>query len=105
MTAKVRFARQKALRLIEINRLTSAPVPVESMARDLGVRIQYAPLIGGLSGMACITDGIAIIGINSRHPSTRRRFTLAHQLGHLQLHRRRLQEEIHVDKATLRHEL
>jgi Zn-dependent peptidase ImmA (M78 family) len=105
MTNKVRVARIQAHKLSESCGVRGVPVDVEKIALGLGIRIASAPLIGDLSGMACIRDGVGIIGVNSRHLNARRRFTIAHELGHIKLHRARLKNEVHVDKATLRHEV
>lgn len=40
----------------------------------------------------------AIIGVNSLHPKSRQRFTIAHELGHLELHET---GEIHIDHRFL----
>jgi Zn-dependent peptidase ImmA (M78 family) len=88
--------------LIDQGAVTTAPVPVERLARAQGVQVRYAPLDGELSGMAHIKDGIAVIGVNSLHHRNRQRFTLAHELGHIQLHRQRLEEEVHLDRGSLR---
>ena len=39
-----------------------------------------------------------IIGVNSHHHVNRRRFTVAHELGHLILHRKALAGRVHVDR-------
>ncbi len=70
-----------------------APVPVVAIAKDLGIKvykttdfddrisglIQKDEQYGGKSGYAIYT--------NARHPITRRRFTIAHEIGHFYLHR------------------
>jgi Zn-dependent peptidase ImmA (M78 family) len=40
-------------------------------------------------------DGTAVIGVNSMEAPTRQRFTIAHELGHLLLHK---DEDLHVDE-------
>ena len=69
-----------------------APVPVADIAKDLGIGLYCAngwskeisglirkdPERGGPSGYAIIT--------NAAHPVTRRRFTIAHEIGHFVLH-------------------
>lgn len=95
-------AREAARRLLEKYKVASLPVPVERIARSEGVRIEYAPLDGELSGLAHIRDGVTIIGINSLHASNRQRFTLAHELAHAVLHRPELERAVHVDKGSLR---
>jgi Zn-dependent peptidase ImmA (M78 family) len=58
------------------------PRAPEELAEHLGVSVRESPM-DGCDGW-CLTRGkLAIIRINSRFPSSRKRFTLAHELGHL----------------------
>ncbi|MBX3512016.1 MAG: ImmA/IrrE family metallo-endopeptidase [Xanthobacteraceae bacterium] len=102
MAPRSSYARDAARRLIEDHQVKSAPVPVEKIAKALGVRVQYAPLDGDLSGMAFIKDSVPIAGINSLHNPNRQRFTLAHELAHIRLHREELEKQVHIDKGSLR---
>jgi Zn-dependent peptidase ImmA (M78 family) len=78
--------------------IKSPPTPLEKIAKAQGALIRYAPLDDELSGMVYIKDGVPIIGVNSLHHPNRQRFTIAHELGHLLLHRVKLSNEVHVDK-------
>ena len=102
MSADIDRALQAATELIVRGGIITTPVPVERLARNQGVQVRYAPLDGELSGMAHIKDGVAIIGVNSLHHRNRQRFTLSHELGHIQLHRPRLEAEVHLDRGSLR---
>src|ERR1700733_7197494 len=102
MSARTKHARQQARKLVESHGVKSFPVPVERIAKALGVKVQYSPFDGELSGMAFVKDGVPIVGINSLHHPNRQRFTLAHELAHIQLHRPKLETEVHVDKGSLR---
>ena len=82
--------------------VTTFPVPVERIAKQMGVRVEYAPLDGDLSGFAHIRDGVRIVGINALHSPTRQRFTLAHELAHVLLHQTELEAAVHVDRGSLR---
>jgi Zn-dependent peptidase ImmA (M78 family) len=95
-------ARKEAKALLEEFGVESAPVPVERIAKSLRVRVDYAPLDGELSGLAYIREGTAIIGINTLHAPNRQRFTLAHELAHVRLHRPALEQAVHVDRGSLR---
>lgn len=95
-------AREAARSVLKEHGITSAPVPVDRIARQLGVRVQFAPLDNDLSGMAHIRDGIVVVGVNSLHAPNRQRFTLAHELGHVILHRPILESAVHVDRVLLR---
>ena len=95
----------QAEELIRQYGVKAAPVPVERIARALGIKVQYGPFDDELSGMAFIKDGVPVIGINSLHHPNRQRFTLAHELAHVQLHRDQLENAVHVDKGSLRRDL
>ncbi len=76
----------------------SAPVPVGDIARKLGVKIRFVPFRGEgeISGMLFRDSEQTVIGVNSLHHPNRQRFTIAHEIGHMLLHKGM---EIHIDKA------
>jgi hypothetical protein len=88
-----------AAQLLKSTGLQTVPVPVERIAKYLGAQVQFAPFDGDLSGLIYREEDEAgapvatIIGINSSHAPTRRRFTLAHEIGHFVLG--------HLDGETL----
>jgi Zn-dependent peptidase ImmA (M78 family) len=64
------------------------PVNVDLVAAYLGVDIHYAFLENDIAGeLESLGDGKYKININATDPTTRRRFTIAHELGHLIFHR------------------
>lgn len=69
--------------------LADFPVDPEKTACDLGVVVARQGNDVGLSGMLLRRDGQIILGLNSGRPPVAQRFTLAHLIGHFQLHRRR----------------
>lgn len=89
---------KRAQKLLNRLGIESAPVNVEKIAKTLGAKIRYSPLDNELSGMIFIKDGTPIIGVNSLHHPNRQRFTIAHEVGHLVLHRDMITAEVHVDK-------
>lgn len=95
-------AKHEARALIKRFGIKSPPVNVERIARQLGVKVEFAPFDDELSGMAFIKDGVPAIGINSLHHPNRQRFTLAHELAHIVLHPDELKKAVHVDKGSLR---
>lgn len=90
--------RELARKLLETHGIRNAPVPVDKIAKAMGVQLKFSPLDEELSGMVFIKDGTPIIGVNSLHHPNRQRFTIAHELGHLMMHRDILSSEVHVDK-------
>lgn len=81
-------------RLLQLAGVNEPPVPVERIARLLGAQLRYVPFEGDLSGLLFQEQGRIIIGVNELHPKARQRFTIAHELGHLELHH---QSELHID--------
>jgi len=75
------------------------PTPVEKIAKALGAQVRFAPFDDELSGMVYIKNGVPIIGVNSLHHPNRQRFTIAHELGHLEFDREMITSSIHVDKG------
>lgn len=61
--------------------ITRAPIPVEQIAEKMNIKISYAPSTD-YSGILIRKDGGALMGINSEESPGRRRFTVAHELGH-----------------------
>ena len=87
----IAMLRPIARRLLKAEGVAEPPVPVEAIARSLGASVRYAPFKGELAGMLIRDDdgrGI-VIGVNSLHHPNRQRFTIAHECGHLQLHKGR----------------
>ena len=87
--------------LLEAQGINKPPVPVERIARSLGAQVRYAPFEGELAGMLIRDDdgrGV-VIGVNSLHHPNRRRFTIAHECGHLRLHEG---QRAYVDRSPLR---
>jgi Zn-dependent peptidase ImmA (M78 family) len=88
-----------AQRLLDELNITAVPVPVERIPKLLGAQLRYSPLDDELSGMAFVRDGTPIIGVNALHHPHRQRFTIAHEIGHLRLHRDHITNTVHVDKG------
>lgn len=94
-----RMILRRAQALLRDHQITAPPVPVERVARGLSAQLRFAPLDRELSGMVYVKEGTPIIGVNAIHHPNRQRFTIAHECGHLILHRDQVTREVHVDKA------
>ena len=68
-------------------KISKAPIPIEKIALKLNLAVTPTDLGPGISGALVITDGKASIGINPNESKVRRRFTIAHELGHYILHK------------------
>jgi Zn-dependent peptidase ImmA (M78 family) len=91
---------QRAQQVLEAHNVRNFPVPVDKIAKALGAQLRFSPLDDELSGMIYIKDDIPIIGVNALHHPNRQRFTIAHEIGHLELHRDVISASgaVHVDK-------
>lgn len=74
------------------------PIDVVKIAKRLGAQVRLSRASDDLSGFMLRDDGTGqvVIGVNAEHPPPRRRFTIAHELGHLLLHPA---ERVHVDRG------
>lgn len=67
--------------------ITDPPVPVDDLARQMGVTVLEEKLGQGVSGILYRKDdGPSVIAVNAAHAAVRRRFSIAHEIGHLSLH-------------------
>ena len=87
------------LALISSARATP-PVPVFTLAKQLGLGCEPRPLEHGISGMLeKVSEGQYRLYYNENHPETRKRFTVAHEIGHFILHRALLGDGVDDDTA------
>jgi Zn-dependent peptidase ImmA (M78 family) len=69
---------------------TKPPVDPARIARDvLGVVVVEVSMPPDMSGMLVREPDRVVIGVNEGHSDPRRRFTIAHELGHFHLHKGR----------------
>lgn len=61
-------------------------VPVDDIARGEGAAIVVRHFKNEISGLLLRSGASATIAVEKAQPATRRRFTVAHELGHLLLH-------------------
>lgn len=60
------------------------PIRVRKLANKLGLRITQTDLKDALSGALFVKEKTVVL--NRLHPVARKRFTIAHEIGHFQLH-------------------
>ncbi|GAA2571900.1 ImmA/IrrE family metallo-endopeptidase [Pseudonocardia hydrocarbonoxydans] len=73
------------------------PVPVIKIVESEGIELVYSRSQGIESGFAMRDGSRRIIGVNNLEAPRRQRFTIAHELGHLDLHAER---ELTVDQSV-----
>lgn len=94
-------ARRRAEMLVAELGLKEPQIDVEDVARKLGARVHKLNL-DDVSGLLVSQPGtVPYIVVNEKHPPTRRRFTLAHEIGHLYLqHHFKTEDGVHVDRGN-----
>lgn len=95
--ARPRYSRINAEvdRLLAQAQIKGPPVPVDRLARAAGAKVVFNEFKDEVSGVLIRRDGTIVIGVAKDQSDERKRFTIAHELGHLLLHDG---EEVHVDK-------
>lgn len=100
MATRKRKIRALVQNLLSKHGITGSPIPVDRIAKALGIRLYVDTLEGDISGFAHRAKDQVVIGVNTRHAPVRQRFTIAHELGHLLLHDF---DCLHIDRGfTLR---
>lgn len=89
----IQAIRKRVEAILAEARITEPEIPVETVAKFLGARVKYSPFEGELAGVLVRGEDQVVIGVNSLHHRNRQRFTIAHECGHLVLHK----GEVHVD--------
>ena len=98
--SKVRSIEATVHSLLQRSGVTEAPVDVEQIARDLGIAVRRTPTEDDISGFLLKNpDGQTIIGVNTLHHPNRQRFTIAHEIGHFELHQF---DTVHVDRSVMK---
>lgn len=86
-------AEAEAARLLELHGLLGeVPIQIERVVRLVKANLQRRPGLtipgeGEISGMLLRAEGENFIFVNASHNQVRQRFTIAHEIGHLLLHK------------------
>ncbi|GGF15867.1 ImmA/IrrE family metallo-endopeptidase [Youhaiella tibetensis] len=80
---------------------TKVPVDLEGICREFGIRLHEAWLDTDISGelVSIPETGSYQINVNASHSTARKRFTIAHELGHFFLHRHLIGRGIDDDRV------
>lgn len=94
-------ARTRAEEIVAQFGIVRAPVDVESIAKKLGLRVVMADLGADVSGLLVSQKDDVSIVVNKDDHAHRRRFTIAHEIGHFALrHQFEGGRRVHVDRGT-----
>jgi Zn-dependent peptidase ImmA (M78 family) len=96
MAVRRKHIRTLAEKLLIQHCVYKPPVDVEQLAILLGIKVEYEPASDDLCGFLLrdVEQHKVLIGVNKNHSLNRKRFTIAHEVGHFFLHE---QEKVHVD--------
>lgn len=73
--------------IIEKNNISEAPVNIEKICQYYDIKVEPIDAEDNLSGFFLVNDKkTKMIGYNKNHSENRKRFTIAHEFGHFQLH-------------------
>ena len=97
MRLRLARIRKKVRNLLEALEVQAPPVPVAKLARNCGARIvRVSGNEDDIDGFLYQEEGDLVIGVNRDQATVRKRFTIAHELGHLLLHKH---SRVHVDRG------
>ena len=87
MARTVTRAERAAQRLLNAHGITKAPVLVEKLTAARKITVAFEDLgSDDISGMFYRRGDTAVIVVNKYHSHHRQRFTIAHEVGHAELH-------------------
>ncbi len=89
---------EKAMKLLHQSEALALPVNLNRIVECLGLSLNEKPLENEYSGFLAVKEKAIVV--NLRHPPARRRFTIAHEIGHYQLHRRNEDIPVFIDRAV-----
>ncbi len=103
MTPRIGYVRKFARTLLQRNGIKSPPVDLKALIEKEGLEyeeVDYFP--DDVDALIIHHEGIITAAVNKNHAPNRRRFSLAHELGHHFLHADRsvLEETTTIDSTT-----
>jgi Zn-dependent peptidase ImmA (M78 family) len=93
---RVNYGRVRRMAAELLQGQTAPPVRLEPILAELGAEVRALELAADISGILYRDDDRKVIVVNASHTHERARFTIAHEIGHLVLHRGR---DVHVDSS------
>jgi Zn-dependent peptidase ImmA (M78 family) len=95
MTKRIKQIRSIVDTILDQEKVAKPPIKVHEIALGQKINIREEDL-GEISGLIFREGNQVIIGVNKSHSDNRKRFTIAHELGHFFLHS---ENPLYVDKV------
>lgn len=97
MKPNFNYIEEKAVNLLKDNKLYKPAIDVDKLAEKLNIKVESKNLSNGISGFLVMTESQAVITYKHGDNENRRRFTVAHEIGHFIFHSK--DQPIFIDKA------
>lgn len=94
---------EKSYSILKELSIDNLPIEIDKIAQHVGVEIKEDVLDASISGFLLAKNGKNTIGINSDESLVRKRFTIAHEIGHYILHSNR-ENDLYISKIHFRDE-
>lgn len=85
------------IEILNEHKIDELPIPINDLAFQRGLAVRPYDLGDNVSGVLVINDGTGFIGYNPNESKVRQRFTIAHELGHYELHNKDNESALFVD--------
>jgi Zn-dependent peptidase ImmA (M78 family) len=95
MEPRIGFSREMARKYLKKHKVTEPPVPVEAIVKAEGFQLHWVDYPDDTSGESWWEGAVGHIAVNRRHHPNRKRFTMAHELGHLVMRHTKYRLEDH----------
>jgi Zn-dependent peptidase ImmA (M78 family) len=95
-----RFIESQATEILSELKIKSVPIQVEKIAKKLGLDVVQRDLGSNVSGVLYVQNGKGTIGYNPNESEVRKRFTIAHEIGHFVLHK--INNDMFIDKKEFK---
>lgn len=83
MNSQIQYIKQLTQKALDTADANAVPVQIEKIASKMGLTVVEFNFPNSVSGV--LKKDRLVIGVNSQHSPVRRRFTVAHELGHFLL--------------------
>ena len=91
---------QQAVKILADHNFDEIPVDVDGLAQSLGLDVQVKDMDDDISAFLLLEGEKQVIVVNEKHHKNRRRFSVAHEIGHFCLHHTSGKDRLFIDKAT-----